>query len=55
MFQSKFTISNSINKFLVTIERSRGFLDAARLNEDWLSFMQKKTLILEAHHTTPPF
>ncbi|NGX52524.1 MAG: Adenosine monophosphate-protein transferase SoFic [Candidatus Anoxychlamydiales bacterium] len=52
MFKPKFTISNKINKALTQIERSRGFLDAARLTEDWLAFMQKKALILEAHHTT---
>jgi len=52
MFQPKFTISNSINKSLTQIERSRGFLQAAQLSETWIAHMQEKALILEAHHTT---
>ncbi|MGB6875855.1 MAG: hypothetical protein WBD87_07445 [Candidatus Acidiferrales bacterium] len=29
-----------------------GFLDAAKLSEDWIRKMQKRALVLEAHHTT---
>ncbi len=35
MFEPKFTISNSITKALLEIERARGFLDAAELKEAW--------------------
>jgi len=51
-FKPKFTITPRINKALVEIERVRGFLDAVKLKDDWLSDMQKKTLILESHHST---
>jgi Fic family protein len=37
---------------LTTIERARGFLEAAQLSQDWLKGMQNKMLLLEAYHTT---
>lgn len=37
---------------LTRIERARGFLDAAKLSEDWIAGMQKRALVLEAHYTT---
>ncbi|MGB3458407.1 MAG: Fic family protein [Halobacteriota archaeon] len=52
MFEPKFTISNSITKALLEIERARGFLDAAELKEAWIKDMQSEALILEAHHST---
>jgi|SRR3990167_1180045 len=52
MFKPKFTITNLIANTLTLIERARGFLEAAVLSEEWVSKMQKKALILEAHHTT---
>lgn len=52
MFKPKFTISNQINNALLEIERARGFLDAAKLNEKWIKAMQSEALILEAHHST---
>jgi Fic family protein len=51
-FDPKFTITSKINKALVEIERVRGFLDAVKLKDDWISDMQKKALILESHHST---
>lgn len=48
----KFTITPKINKTLVEIERVRGFLDAVTLKDEWFDDMQKKALILEAHHST---
>ena len=45
-----FSITLKINKDLVEIERVRGFLDAVKLKDDWISDMQKKALILESHH-----
>lgn len=37
---------------ITQIERARGFLEAARLSDDWLRDMGNKALIKEAHHTT---
>src|SRR5262249_32599167 len=37
---------------LTRIERVRGFLEAARLSEDWLEMMRSRAFVLEAHHTT---
>jgi cell filamentation protein, protein adenylyltransferase len=37
---------------LTRIERARGFLEAARLSEDWIREMGARALVLEAHHTT---
>jgi Fic family protein len=52
MLQPKFRITNGIAGDLTRIERARGFLEAARLSEDWIAGMQQRALILEAHHTT---
>lgn len=51
-FIPKFIITNNITAALVKIERTRGFLEAARLSNEWIAKMQAKTLILEAHYTT---
>lgn len=51
-FHPKFTISIPIASALTAIERTRGFLEAAKLAKDWVSKMQARALILEAHHTT---
>ena len=51
-FAPKFTISIPIASALTAIERTRGFLEAATLSKDWISKMQARALILEAHHTT---
>lgn len=51
-FEPKFTISITIASALTAIERTRGFLEAATLSKDWVSKMQARALILEAHHTT---
>ena len=51
-FNPNFNITPKINKALVEIERVRGFLDAVKLKDDWISDMQKKALILESHHST---
>src|SRR5260370_1233083 len=48
----KFRITNSITANLTRIERARGFLDAAKLSEEWIAGMQQRALVLEAHHTT---
>lgn len=52
MLTPRFTITNRITAGLTQIERARGFLEAARLSEDWLRTMRSRALLLEAHHTT---
>lgn len=52
MFKPNFTITNQINNSLLEIERARGFLDAAKLKEEWIKDMQSEAIILEAHHST---
>jgi len=52
MFEPKFSITHTITNALLEIERARGFLDAANLNEEWITEMQSEALILEAHHST---
>ena len=52
VFNQKYAITPRINKALVEIERVRGFLDAIKLKDDWLTDLQKKALILESHHST---
>ena len=52
MLKPKFTITNKINNSLLEIERARGFLDAAKLKEEWIKDLQSEALILEAHHST---
>lgn len=52
VFNPKFTITVSIATALNSIERTRGFLEAANLSENWIAKMQDRALILEAYHTT---
>lgn len=51
-FAPRFTISNRITAALTRIERARGFLEAAKLSEDWIRRMSEQAFVLEAHHTT---
>ena len=51
-FRPRFSITHGITAALTRIERARGFLDAAKLSEDWLATMRSRALLLEAHHTT---
>ena len=51
-FQPKFTITNRMTAAITQIERARGFLEAARLSDDWLRDMGNQALVKEAHHTT---
>ena len=48
----RFSISNTLTAGLTTIERARGFLEAATLSDDWVRRMSQRALLLEAHHTT---
>lgn len=52
VFKPNFTISLPIASAITSIERTRGFLEAANLSKDWVAKMQARALILEAHHTT---
>ncbi|NLD38642.1 MAG: Fic family protein [Desulfatiglans sp.] len=51
-FHPKYTITNKITTAITQIERARGFLEAAKLSDDWVTVMSNKALIKEAHHTT---
>jgi Fic family protein len=51
-FAPRFTISHAITAGLTTIERARGFLQAATLSDEWVRRMSQRALLLEAHHTT---
>lgn len=51
-FVPKFSITNKMTAAITQIERARGFLEAARLSEDWVRDMGNRALVLEAHHTT---
>jgi len=47
-----FTITNKVADALTRIERARGFLEAAKLSEDWIRDMGQQALVREAHATT---
>ncbi len=51
-FAPRFSITNRIAADLTTIERARGFLEAATLSKEWVGRMSQRALLLEAHHTT---
>lgn len=51
-FAPRFTVTNPITAALTRVERARGFLEAAKLSEEWLRRMGERALVLEAHHTT---
>jgi len=51
-FDPKFAITNRMTAAITRIERARGFLEAARLSDDWVRDMGNDALIKEAHHTT---
>jgi len=51
-FNPRFNITNPITQALTRIERARGFLEAAKLSEEWIRRMERRALVLEAHHTT---
>lgn len=51
-FKPTFTITNAVTAGLTTIERARGFLEAATLSDEWVRRMSQRALLLEAHHTT---
>ena len=51
-FDPRFTITNEITDGLTRIERTRGFLEAATLSENWIRQMGHEAMVREAHHTT---
>lgn len=51
-FSPCFTITPPIIAALTAIERARGFLEAAKLSDEWIERMSQRALLLEAHHTT---
>jgi Fic family protein len=48
----RFTPTYAITAALAKIERARGFIEAAKLSDEWLAEMRGRALVLEAHHTT---
>ena len=51
-FHPGYTITSALTAALGQIERARGFLEAATLLQEWVRAMGKRSLILEARHTT---
>ena len=51
-FAPRFMVAHAITGALTRVERARGFLEAARLSEDWIRRMGERALVLEAHYTT---
>ncbi len=51
-FIPRFSITNAIAAALTEIERTRGFLEAASLSDEWVDSMRSRAFLLEAHHTT---
>ena len=51
-FRPRFITTDAITAALTRIERARGFLDAAKLSDEWFAGLQARALVLEAHHTT---
>jgi Fic family protein len=51
-FAPSFRITHAITTALTGIERARGFLEAAKLSDDWIRQMGARAFVLEAHHTT---
>jgi Fic family protein len=51
-FAPRFTTTNAITAALTRIERARGFLDATKFSDEWLTGMRERAFLLEAHHTT---
>ena len=51
-FKPIFTTTHTITNALTKIERARGFLEAAKLSDDWVRTMQHEALVQEAHSTT---
>lgn len=52
MLAPRFTTSHRITAALTLIERARGFLEAARLSDDWVRRMSQRALLAEAYATT---
>lgn len=48
----RFTTTHAITEGLTAIDFTRGFLQAAAINEKWVARMSHQALLLEAHHTT---
>lgn len=51
-FAPRFMVTHPITGALTRVERARGFLEAAKLSEDWIRRMGERALVLEAHYTT---
>lgn len=52
-FPPRFTITNRITAALTAIERARGFLEAAKLSDEWIERMSQRASLLEAESKRP--
>ncbi len=52
LFSPKFKITQPMLGGLMKIEKARGFLEAARLSDQWIKKMSRSAFLLETHHTT---
>ena len=51
-FLPRFVINQNILSHLMEIEKTRGFLLAAKLSNQWIKKMSRNALFIETHHTT---
>ena len=51
-FAARFTIWHPITAALTRVERARGFLEAAKLSEEWIRRTGERAFVLDPHHTT---
>jgi len=51
-FLPRFTVTHATTNALTRIERARGYLEAAKLSEEWLRRMGDRAMVREAHFST---
>ena len=47
-FNPKFTITHHMTSAITQIERARGFLEAAKLSDDWVRDMGNQALVKDS-------
>jgi Fic family protein len=48
----RYNVTHATMEALTRIERARGYLEAAKLSDEWIRRMGERAMLLEAHHTT---
>jgi Fic family protein len=51
-FEPRFAVTDLIAAALTRLDRTRAFVDAAKLSEEWLATTRSRALLLEAYHAT---